>query len=426
MAIELTHLATLYHDDVMDEAAMRRGAPSANSRWDNTVAILTGDFLFARASQILADLGPEAVRIQAETFARLVTGQIAETVGPRPGQDPVDHYLSVVADKTASLIATSGRFGAMFSGAPASVVAGITPACERIGVAFQLSDDMLDVASESAQSGKTPGTDLREGVRTLPVLHALRRPAPATPGWWSCSLRRPDRPGAARRGARAAARAPGAWRWPGARRAAAGRAGPGRDPRPARGARPGRVRGALRLRGRADRLIGALACRSMRTSGSTPGRTANAARASEPFPEAAVPEAEVPIQAPEDGLAARNSDFVQSLDRGLAVIRAFGPDRERLSLSEVARATGLTRAAARRFLLTLVKLGYVRSDGREFSLRPEGARARLRLPVRAGAARGGRAAHGGARGEAARVLLDLGAGRRTTSSTSPACRPSGS
>jgi len=174
VAIELTHLATLYHDDVMDEAAVRRGLPSANSRWDNTVAILTGDFLFARASQILADLGPEAIRIQAETFSRLVSGQIAETVGPRPGQDPLDHYMSVVTDKTASLIATAGRFGAMFSGAPDSVAARITPACQAIGVAWQLSDDILDVASDSAQSGKTPGTDLREGVLTLPMLHALR------------------------------------------------------------------------------------------------------------------------------------------------------------------------------------------------------------------------------------------------------------
>jgi heptaprenyl diphosphate synthase len=174
VAVELTHLATLYHDDVMDEADVRRGSDSANSRWGNTVAILTGDYLFARASAILADLGPEAIRIQAETFERLVTGQIAETVGPRPGDDPLEHYMRVVTEKTASLIATSGRFGAMYSGAPASVIERITPACAALGVAFQLSDDILDVASESAQSGKTPGTDLREGVRTLPMLHALR------------------------------------------------------------------------------------------------------------------------------------------------------------------------------------------------------------------------------------------------------------
>jgi geranylgeranyl pyrophosphate synthase len=177
-AIELTHLATLYHDDVMDEASIRRGHESANSRWTNTIAILTGDFLFARASQILAQLGPEAVRIQADTFTRLVSGQIAETLGPLPGQDPLEHYLRVVTDKTASLVATAGRFGAMFAGAPAEVTARLEPACAAIGMAWQLSDDILDVASESDQSGKTPGTDLREGVRSLPVLHALRSSRP--------------------------------------------------------------------------------------------------------------------------------------------------------------------------------------------------------------------------------------------------------
>jgi heptaprenyl diphosphate synthase len=176
VAIELTHLATLYHDDVMDEALIRRGHESANSRWNNMIAILTGDFLFARASRILADLGDEAIRIQADTFSQLVSGQIAETIGPEPGADPLEHYLRVIRDKTASLIATAGRFGAMFSDAPAEVVQRITPACHALGVAFQLSDDILDIASESEQSGKTPGTDLREGVPTLPVLHALRSP----------------------------------------------------------------------------------------------------------------------------------------------------------------------------------------------------------------------------------------------------------
>ncbi|MFI5099274.1 MAG: polyprenyl synthetase family protein [Actinomycetes bacterium] len=179
VVVELTHLATLYHDDVMDEAQLRRGAPSANARWDNTVAILTGDFLFARASDLLADLGPQAVRIQARTFERLVTGQIRETVGPTEGQDPLDHYLSVVADKTGSLIATSGRFGAMLSGADEHVVDILARFGERIGVAFQLADDLLDVESESVASGKTPGTDLREGVATLPVFHALRTTGPA-------------------------------------------------------------------------------------------------------------------------------------------------------------------------------------------------------------------------------------------------------
>lgn len=178
VVIELTHLATLYHDDVMDEAEVRRGVPSANTHWNNSVAVLTGDFLFARASHILADLGPEAVRVQAEAFERLVTGQIMETAGPQNGQDPVDHYLEVIAGKTGSLIAVAGRFGAMMAGADERALSILTQYGERIGVAFQLADDVLDIASDSRESGKTPGTDLREGIPTLPVLH-LRAQAAA-------------------------------------------------------------------------------------------------------------------------------------------------------------------------------------------------------------------------------------------------------
>jgi heptaprenyl diphosphate synthase len=177
VVVELTHLATLYHDDVMDEADVRRGVPSANSRWGNSIAVLTGDFLFARASHILADLGPEAVRIQAEAFERLVTGQILETAGPRDGRDAVDHYLDVIAGKTGSLIAVAGRFGALMSGADEGVVDILTQYGERLGVAFQLADDVLDIASDSRESGKTPGTDLREGVDTLPVLRLRARAA---------------------------------------------------------------------------------------------------------------------------------------------------------------------------------------------------------------------------------------------------------
>jgi heptaprenyl diphosphate synthase len=179
VVIELTHLATLYHDDVMDEAPVRRGSPSANARWDNTVAILTGDYLFAQASEILADLGSELIRIQAQTFSRLVRGQIRETVGPREGEDAVAHYIQVLEDKTGSLIATSGRFGALLAGAPPAVVNRLTSACEAIGVAWQLGDDLIDVAAASSDSGKTPGTDLREGVRTLPVLYVLASDDPA-------------------------------------------------------------------------------------------------------------------------------------------------------------------------------------------------------------------------------------------------------
>lgn len=178
VAIELTHLASLFHDDVMDEATMRRGHPSANSRYGNSVAILAGDFLFARASRILADLGAEAIRIQAETFCRLCDGQLAETIGPRPGEDPLDHYMRVIDGKTGSLIATSGRFGAMFSGASDKVTDLIADACGRIGIAWQLSDDVLDVSSTSDQSGKAPGTDLKQGVHSLPVLYALRSTDP--------------------------------------------------------------------------------------------------------------------------------------------------------------------------------------------------------------------------------------------------------
>ncbi|WP_326688646.1 MULTISPECIES: polyprenyl synthetase family protein [unclassified Streptomyces] len=177
VVVELTHLATLYHDDVMDEADVRRGVPSANANWDNSVAVLTGDFLFARASHILADLGPEAVRIQAEAFERLVTGQILETAGPSEGQDPIDHYLDVIAGKTGSLIAVAGRFGAMMSGADERTVSVLTQYCERVGVAFQLADDVLDIASDERESGKTPGTDLREGIPTLPVLYVRERAA---------------------------------------------------------------------------------------------------------------------------------------------------------------------------------------------------------------------------------------------------------
>jgi len=176
---ELTHLATLYHDDVMDEAPLRRGAPSANARWDNTVAILTGDFLFARAADIAADLGTDIVRLQARTFERLCTGQIRETVGPAEGEDPIAHHLDVLAGKTGSLIAAAGRMGAMTSGASSEIATAISSYGEKFGVAFQLSDDLLDIASESTDSGKTPGTDLREGIRTLPVLFALAGTDPA-------------------------------------------------------------------------------------------------------------------------------------------------------------------------------------------------------------------------------------------------------
>ena len=170
---ELTHLATLYHDDVMDDAALRRGVVSANKKWDNAVAILTGDYLFSKVSDMLADIGPEAVKLQAKTFERLVIGQIKETQGKSEGLSQIDHYMKVVADKTGSLIATSARFGALLSGASMEVVETLTKFGEKIGVAFQVADDLLDIASTETASGKTPGTDLKEGVPTLVTLFVM-------------------------------------------------------------------------------------------------------------------------------------------------------------------------------------------------------------------------------------------------------------
>jgi heptaprenyl diphosphate synthase len=168
--VELTHLATLYHDDVMDSAPYRRGAPTAHEVWGNTVAILAGDLIFARASILVSDLGGRALAIQARTFERLCLGQLHETVGPREGEDPVAHYISVLADKTGSLIAASGQFGVIFSGAPAEFESVLVEYGEKVGVAFQLADDVIDVTGGRASSGKIAGTDLREGVPTLPVL----------------------------------------------------------------------------------------------------------------------------------------------------------------------------------------------------------------------------------------------------------------
>jgi heptaprenyl diphosphate synthase len=176
---ELTHLATLYHDDVMDDAALRRGVVSANKKWDNAVAILTGDYLFSKVSDMLADIGPEAVKLQAKTFERLVIGQIKETQGKSEGLSQIDHYMKVVADKTGSLIATSARFGALLSGASMEVVETLTKFGEKIGVAFQVADDLLDIASTETASGKTPGTDLKEGVPTLVTLFVMTDNDPA-------------------------------------------------------------------------------------------------------------------------------------------------------------------------------------------------------------------------------------------------------
>ncbi|MFD4422268.1 polyprenyl synthetase family protein [Agromyces sp. NPDC058484] len=169
-AIEITHLGSLYHDDVMDDSDRRRGVPSAQTVWGNSVAILTGDLLFARASQLMASLGERAIRLQANTFERLVLGQLHETVGPAGGVDPVAHYIRVLADKTGSLIAAAAQSGVVFSGADPVFEAPVVEFGEKIGVAFQLIDDVIDLSPQPEETGKVPGTDLRAGVVTLPLL----------------------------------------------------------------------------------------------------------------------------------------------------------------------------------------------------------------------------------------------------------------
>jgi heptaprenyl diphosphate synthase len=174
VVVELTHLATLYHDDVMDEADRRRGAPSANARWDNSVAILAGDYIFAVASSIMADLGTDTVRHFSETFGELVTGQMRETVGCPPDEDPVEHYMTVIQEKTGVLIASAGFLGALHGGATEDTRDALFNFGRNLGQVFQIVDDIIDVWSDPEESGKTPGTDLREGVFTLPVLYALK------------------------------------------------------------------------------------------------------------------------------------------------------------------------------------------------------------------------------------------------------------
>lgn len=169
-SVEMTHLASLYHDDVMDDAGMRRGVPAAQTVWSNSIAILAGDLLFARASSLVSGMGEEAILLQARTFERLCLGQLHETVGPREGEDPMAHYLQVLADKTGSLIATAARLGVMFSNAPAEYADPVMEYGERIGVAFQLIDDVIDLSPKADRTGKRAGTDLRAGVVTMPLL----------------------------------------------------------------------------------------------------------------------------------------------------------------------------------------------------------------------------------------------------------------
>lgn len=175
--VEIVHLATLYHDDVMDEAERRRGVESANHRWSNSVAILAGDILLAHASKLMSELGAETVAHFAETFGELVTGQMRETVGARD-EDPIEHYTKVIREKTGVLISSAGYLGALHSGASPAEIDALRRYGSAIGMVFQIVDDIIDIFSDPDESGKTPGTDLREGVFTLPVLYAMAEDTP--------------------------------------------------------------------------------------------------------------------------------------------------------------------------------------------------------------------------------------------------------
>jgi heptaprenyl diphosphate synthase len=173
-AIEITHLATLYHDDVIDEADTRRGRPSVNAKWGNNVAILTGDFLFARASEISSELGTEVTRLLARTIATVCDGQIREVESWGRIDQSEDAYLEVIRRKTAALIGTSCRLGGMLSDASPETIELLDDFGQALGLAFQLSDDIMDVISSEEELHKQPGQDMKLGVYTLPVLYALQ------------------------------------------------------------------------------------------------------------------------------------------------------------------------------------------------------------------------------------------------------------
>ncbi len=176
VAVELVHLGSLYHDDVIDEAESRRGAVAVNANWSNTVAILAGDFLLARASETAAPLGTEAVSLLARTYADLCEGQIQELQLTGDLEQGLDGYTRVVRLKTASLIRTSARLGAMAGGAPPGHVEAVSRWAHDVGMAFQITDDVLDLVATEEFLGKPAGSDIGEGTFTLPVLYALAGP----------------------------------------------------------------------------------------------------------------------------------------------------------------------------------------------------------------------------------------------------------
>ena len=177
VAVELVHLGSLYHDDVIDEADTRRGVVSVNENWTNTIAILAGDFLLARASEVAAPLGIEAVALIAQTYARLCEGQVLELQLTNDLDHGPDEYYKVIGGKTASLIRTSARLGAMTGGADQETVEAISDWAWEMGLVFQLADDVLDLVADEAWLGKPSGSDIGEGTFTLPLLYAAQGPA---------------------------------------------------------------------------------------------------------------------------------------------------------------------------------------------------------------------------------------------------------
>jgi len=174
VAVELIHLGSLYHDDVIDEAASRRGQTSVNENWTNTIAILAGDFLLARASEVAAPLGTEAVALLAKTYALLCEGQILELQLTDDLEHPPEAYYTVIEKKTASLIRTAARLGAMAGGADRETIEAATQWGHEAGMVFQLADDVLDLVATEGFLGKPAGSDISEGTLTLPVLYALQ------------------------------------------------------------------------------------------------------------------------------------------------------------------------------------------------------------------------------------------------------------
>jgi len=174
-AVEMVHLATLYHDDVIDETETRRGVPTAHAKWGIEVAVLAGDYLFACGCALGADAGGEVPGILARAIARVCEGQIVETANLGDPRREVDDYVDTIRAKTAELFRTSCELGAATSGAPVAHRKALVEYGEHLGLAFQIVDDLLDLIGDPQVTGKTPGTDLREGVFTAPVLLACRR-----------------------------------------------------------------------------------------------------------------------------------------------------------------------------------------------------------------------------------------------------------